>query len=147
MKLHAEVVGGGISGPQFGPAPGARWITTAQQWQAQLDQSPRWSYRGKGLTASQVNFEQAGLLLIWMGDKPTGGFAIDLLPEQSSIRQKTAILTVEWIEPAPGAMVTQMLTQPYLLVRIDKNDFNRIEVVDQRGQKHIDLDLAGKRKS
>ncbi len=72
-------------------------------------------------------------VLIEMGARPTGGYALQLADPTASVTDGVARLRVRWQEPAPEAMVTQAFTSPCLLLGLPAADYRRIEVLDQSG--------------
>jgi hypothetical protein len=49
----------------------------------------------------------------------------------AKIESGMAIIHVRWIEPEKGSITTQMITYPYLMIRMAKGAFDRITVIDQ----------------
>ncbi|RIH84694.1 protease complex subunit PrcB family protein [Calidithermus roseus] len=66
--------------------------------------------------APSVNFSEVSLAALFIGQKPTGGYSVRFV----SARQQgtTWEITVSLISPAPGAIVTQVITSPYLVLQI-----------------------------
>ena len=66
-----------------------------------------------------VDFNKEFVIAIFLGEKPTGGYAV----EMTFIERKDRDLVVSYKEfqPALGAMTTQALTQPFHMVRVAKN--------------------------
>jgi hypothetical protein len=80
------------------------------------------------------------LLLVDMGQRPTAGYRL-ALPEASwSLVDAQATLRVEFIEPAPGMMLAQVLTRPCLLVALPTVGYRVLRVVDQHGREQARLD-------
>lgn len=63
------------------------------------------------------DIQKANFVLLNMGEKPTGGYAIGV--EKAEETDTAVILTLSKKEPAAGAMVTQAVTTPYALIRIN----------------------------
>lgn len=118
-----------------------QWITT----QAQLDQvyaqlrSLQLGEEKPG--APKLDFYSTGVLMLHMGNKNTGGYRLQLPRQDLVVKDGGAVLRVQWSEPAPGAIVTQVMTSPCLLVRMPLDDYHRIEVVDQNNHTRIKLSL------
>ena len=66
---------------------------------------------------------------IFLGSRPTGGHAIEI----TAVQREGADLVVSYREsrPDPREMVTQMITSPFHLVRIDRQEgpvkFRRVD--------------------
>lgn len=90
-----------------------------------------------------LDFEEERLVFIHMGVRRTGGYRLDLVSENASLVDKTLVIPVIWAEPAKGAMVTQMLTHPCLLLAVPHGtyEYERIEVVDEQGQVRLSKNL------
>jgi hypothetical protein len=69
--------------------------------------------------APKVDFTREIVLVIHSGQKPTGGFSVEIV----SARLENDRLEVSYTEtePAKGTMVSQSLTSPYHAVRISRN--------------------------
>jgi len=79
----------------------------------------------------QVDFGQYSVAAFFMGQKPTGGYGVRLVSATSS--GGTWRVTVELLQPAPGAILTQALTSPYLLLELPV-PARRVEFVDASGR-------------
>jgi hypothetical protein len=140
-ELNAQAIRGGISGHDFGAEPGGAWINDANEFASTLARLDQVAVNGGRQDLHKIDFSSQGVLLLWMGDKPTGGYAIELEAEKSYIRDHTAFVSVHWIEPAPTAMVTQVRTAPFLMVGLNKGGFRRIMVIDQQGRHRMTVDI------
>lgn len=66
----------------------------------------------------EVDFRRESVVAIFIGQRPTGGYGLsvtELLLENNEV-----YLEVRLTQPSPGAMVTQALTSPWLMVRIQR---------------------------
>jgi hypothetical protein len=88
---------------------------------------------GAGETAPAVDFRRDRVLVVGMGPKPTGGFALELARPNGWAKGETAVVQVAVREPAPGAMVTQALTSPCLALAIPREGIVEVKVVDEKG--------------
>jgi hypothetical protein len=64
----------------------------------------------------EVDFRRETIVALFMGSRPTGGYGIEV--EQVTLTQGGMFLDVRLIEPAPGAITTQALTSPWVMVRV-----------------------------
>lgn len=76
-----------------------------------LDQMPR---------IPEVDFSKNSVVAVFMGTKNTGGYLVNV----DKVIKRTSALTVSIYETSPGAncQETQMLSQPYEIVKIPKTD-------------------------
>lgn len=70
----------------------------------------------------QIDFTRETLVAIFMGEKPTGGFGIQI--DDISLDQGAVYINMQLLEPAPGMMMTQALTSPWMMVRILRGGVN-----------------------
>ena len=66
--------------------------------------------------APAVDFGKEIVVGVFLGQKPTGGYAVEIV----SVERNDGTLTVSFREkvPPPGAILTQAFTQPFHIVRI-----------------------------
>jgi hypothetical protein len=64
----------------------------------------------------RVNFNQEMVVAIFMGSRPTAGFAVEVV----MLREEAGALVVQYREtrPAAGALTAQVLTMPYHIVAV-----------------------------
>ncbi|GEM_PF-6360148 len=60
-------------------------------------------------------------VFVFRGMCPTGGYAIDV--QEVSLCESEVCITVELIDPAPGDVVTMMMTRPVKVVRFPGDTF------------------------
>lgn len=131
----AGVMAGSVCGETAGP--GLVWMESRDDLSRALNQGRPVDPQ----TLARIDFSRFAVLGIFMGSRPTGGFRLALANNKAQVQDNTASVRVDWIEPPPGAMVTQMLTSPCLLVRIPRGDYRRIEVQDQHGTVRCRIDV------
>jgi hypothetical protein len=78
-----------------------------------------------------VDFNLNRVVAFFWGQKPTGGYGIQLLSTQLS--GNTLRVTLRLNSPAPGAILTQALTSPFLMLEVPGR-FTRVEFVDSSGR-------------
>lgn len=78
-----------------------------------------------------VDFGQSRVVAFFWGQKPTGGFSIQLL--STRVVDSTLRVELRLSSPAPDAMVTQALTSPFLMLEVPAR-FTRVEFVDSGGR-------------
>jgi hypothetical protein len=64
------------------------------------------------------------VVAVFLGEKPTGGYAIEITRAAKTDRGIEVGYTEQ--TPAPGAMTIQALTQPFHIVRIPKSDGDEV---------------------
>jgi hypothetical protein len=91
----------------------------------------QWIERSQNMELGQwMTLRGRTYILVTRGMKPSGGYDVQI----KSIQEKGSdlVVTVDYIDPAPGMGVTQAITNPYVLVSIPATDKNiRFEEVDE----------------
>ncbi len=80
---------------------------------------------------SGIDLSQDFVIATLQGSKPTGGYSISV----TAISQQNAdvFVQVAMVEPQPGAVLTQMITSPYEVVRVRRAD------LDPRGSLYFQM--------
>ncbi|TMI09973.1 protease complex subunit PrcB family protein [Candidatus Bathyarchaeota archaeon] len=68
----------------------------------------------------EVNFTERTVLAVFLGEKPTGGYSIQITDVDS--RASHLVVTVLTTVPGPYCIVTQAFTSPYQMIWIPKTD-------------------------
>lgn len=63
-----------------------------------------------------VDFSRETVVAVFQGDKPTGGYGIEVLA--AAIEAGELFVDMRFSEPDPGAITTQALTSPWIFVRV-----------------------------
>lgn len=66
------------------------------------------------------------LLLISLGQKPSGGYGLALGGEAATVQDRTLLLPLLIEEPLPNRLQTQQLTQPCLVVELQPGQYNQV---------------------
>lgn len=94
-----------------------QWINFWQQHTSNAEPPP---------PVPQVDFSRDSIVAVFAGEKPTGGYSIEILSAETSgsqIQERSVIaITVQHCQPEPGDFVTEALTYPYHIIRIPKID-------------------------
>ena len=88
---------------------------------------------GPSPPAPLVDFDAEHVVDIQMGQKLTGGYGIELVEPHATLNDGEALIRLRWIEPAPGAIVTQILTSPCLIISLPKGAYEEIAITDENG--------------
>jgi len=64
-----------------------------------------------------IDVQNSNFVILNMGEKNTGGYSITI--ESVAETEKNIIINVKESSPDPGAMVTQAITYPFCVVRIN----------------------------
>jgi hypothetical protein len=89
-------------------------VRSAAEWDA------LWRQHSSSGAAPAVDFSTEMVAAIFLGTRPTGGYSLDIL----SAAPLGGALIVEYTERRPGgdAIVTQVLTAPFHMIRLPRFD-------------------------
>lgn len=128
--LPATVVRSGMQCGGAAEGVSARWLGTESALrEALVLEAPL----GVAPAAPAVDFSRSGVILVAMGQRPTAGYAISLAEPRAEVRDGVATLVVTLEEPAPDAMLAQVITSPCLLVSLPREGLREVRVVDAAG--------------
>ncbi|MES1926940.1 protease complex subunit PrcB family protein [Salinisphaera sp. T31B1] len=74
-----------------------------------------------------------GVIVVEMGQRPTGGYNIKLDRKDTKIANDTLTLSMVWNAPRLDAAVSQALIASCVAIRPPKGNYSRVRVVDQLG--------------
>jgi hypothetical protein len=78
-------------------------------------------------------FSSERVFVISMGLRPTAGYRLSLAPARARLEHGVVTIPVVWHEPPPGAITAQVITQPCLIVALEKRQYAGVRIVDQSG--------------
>jgi hypothetical protein len=120
--------------------PRVRWMADRNQLTAALAAAGSKALETRFARYS-MDWQQDGLVWIDMGLKPSGGYALSLARPVAALAAGVAVITVQWRHPRPGSVVTQQLTAPCLLVRLERGKFHSIKIEDETGRERAGLQI------
>lgn len=141
--LTAELLHNGLLCGADLARPAAYWITE----QAELEARFRRLDSGESAFPPMVDFSRDGVLLVTMGTQPSTGYRLNYLPPRHQVRLQdgTLRLGLAWKTPEPDSIQASVLTQPCLVLRLPRRDFDRVRVVDQDGTVRLNTGLSDSR--
>lgn len=114
------------------PTPSVTLVTDSGQLKRILIES-KGRMLGQSPPVPVVDFDAEHVVTIQMGQKPTGGYGIELAEPDATLNDGEALIRLRWIEPAPGSIVTQILTSPCLIVSLPIGTYEKIAITDENG--------------
>jgi hypothetical protein len=81
-----------------------------------------------------VDFARELVVVVGMGQRPTGGHAVELLDGKAIVEGGVAAFRVAFRSPAAGSVVTQMITSPCLAVRLPREGVREVKVAGEDGK-------------
>ena len=70
----------------------------------------------------QVDFSQESVAGMFLGQKPTGGYGVNV--QDVTLEDGEVYVQVNVTEPAPDAITTQAFTNPWVMVRVERPDLS-----------------------
>ncbi len=121
--------------------PHAVWIEDPDQFKKTYARLTRHTIGAQQDLSSRVDFSREGILIVAMGQKPTGGYGLELNREFAVISDDTAVLRVSWIDPPEGAILPQIITSPCLVIILPKGPYSQIQLLDQDAHLRLQLPI------
>jgi hypothetical protein len=78
-----------------------------------------------------VDFDRFCVLAVEMGRKPSAGYEFDTQNISAQAVGDIATITLPHVQPPPGAITAQVMTAPWILIKLPAEGFHAIRVVDQ----------------
>ena len=135
---HTALLCSGVYGARVLEEFSATWITnhkTLEQIYSTLGKHQIES----GGALPEIDFKIHGILLLEMGQRPTGGYTINFDSSLSCVVDKKAVIHVILKSPAKGMVVTQAVTSPFMLLKVRHVDLTSISVLGQNEQSLFEL--------
>jgi len=143
MELKVNVLFEDTRGPDNSLEPSAEWIDSQAALERVYTATATLQLPAEAsLSIPEIDFTTNRVLLVRMGRKPTPGYAIQLHPEHCKISQDTAFISLRWSEPAPGSVLAQMITSPFILLKLEKQGYSSVNVMNQHGKTLFELPVA-----
>lgn len=120
--------------------PLVRWVTDQKHLEAAVA-AAKSAALANHAAQHPVDWERYGLVWVYMGLKPSGGYALSLAAPAATISAGVAVITVRWRQPGPGSVVTQQLTSPCLILKLARDKFHIIQINDEAGRVRVSLEL------
>jgi hypothetical protein len=121
--------------------PHAIWIEDSDQFKKTYARLTRHTIGTQQDLSSRVDFSREGILIVAMGQKPTGGYGLELNREFAVISDDTAVLRVSWINPPKDAILPQIITSPCLVIILPKGPYSQIQLLDQVAHPRLQLPI------
>lgn len=103
-----------------GPAAEMRLIETRAAWRSIQPQD------APSILAKEPDWRSESVLILSNGPRPTPGYRLHL--RSSAVEGEQLLLRVEESRPAAGAFLSQVLTQPCLILRLGKQGWRTLSV-------------------
>ena len=119
-EISFEIIdSGGQSGLQV---ESIRLISDMQSWAEHWKAST--SNRFPAPTVPEIDFEKYQMITAFMGMKNTGGYEIKI--SSILVRDDSYLVNLTYTSPGKDCMVTEALTSPFAMVKIERQEINQI---------------------
>ncbi|WP_417543921.1 protease complex subunit PrcB family protein [Marinobacter sp.] len=105
--------------------PGLAYVQTSERLQQMLE-LPAQNMAIQQLR--QVDLAKEHLVFVTLGEKPTGGHSVSLASAEMKNNDKTLRLVMAVRAPAPGTMVSQVITSPCVVLAVPATGWLEIRV-------------------
>lgn len=133
-----------ISGSNPAAYPAATWIDQTSDLKRHYQRLGNNIVGLAPIKPPDIDFSRFGILMVEMGPKPTAGYQLEMPPQDLSINNQTARITLTWTAPAPGRLLAQVITHPCILIKLPRGNFSQIYVLDQKGRQRAEVQLKSK---
>lgn len=141
--LPLDIVDTGVYGPRTDPQASIQWIATGEQIQKIIEDLDKQGFSKTTVSLKDINLDRWGLLLVEMGQKPTGGYSVSLNKAFSCLSNETAVICLNWNTPNADALSAQVMTSPYLIVKLPKGKFKKVVVLDHENIRLFEIETPG----
>jgi hypothetical protein len=92
-------------------------VRNTDEWNALIEQMESVNEQSDQFSETDIDFNQSLLVAVFDELRPTGGYSLDL-----KLKQSDSKIVVEIHKNKPEGMAITVITQPYIIVKIDKTD-------------------------
>ena len=111
----------------------ATWISSRDSLRQMMSRILAHRIGGMSHKVPAIDFSRYGVLAVEMGEQRTAGYGFDTKAVSAYMTGNTAVIKLVWHRPEPGTLTAQMITSPCILLRLSKESYNAIQVMDQQG--------------
>lgn len=97
--------------------------------------------KGKKKSEPLFDLSQQWVIRVAMGERPTAGYGFRLGSEELQVVDGVAKVSLNWERPQADAMLPQVMTYPCIYLQLEKRDYSKVEILDQRGKVRFTVDL------
>ena len=141
LQAWIQVIDSGIQGISIDRGPSVKWIDSPEQLQRVVAEFGKQRISQFPVFPADIDFHLYRMLLIEMGRRSTGGYSVTLGSHAAQVSDDTVVIHVVWNVPDTGAVLAQVVTSPYLLLKLAKGDYRRVVVVDQENEILFEIDV------
>ena len=89
----------------------------------------------------EIDFDRYCALALEMGQKPSAGYGFDTKKVTARLQGQAAMVGVTCHRPLPGAMTAQVLTNPWILIRLPVGPYHQVKIVDQNDRQVAQIEV------
>jgi hypothetical protein len=125
------------TGQQCPPAPKiwrATWIRSQEEFRQLMLRCRSNRMTSSGKETPFVNFKKFGVLALEMGQRNSAGYGFDTAKIEAYLKGQTAIIRLVYLRPAADTLTAQVMTSPWIMIRLPTGLFRNIRILDQRSR-------------
>ncbi len=108
------------------------------EWRRQQDRQVLLATDGPDDEGTAIDFGRSTVIVISMGQKPTPGYAVEVLADSAVLQGESLNISTVWQQPAEDAILAQVLTSPCVAISVSTMRYDTVKVDDQQGDTIID---------
>ncbi|MBU0730684.1 MAG: protease complex subunit PrcB family protein [Proteobacteria bacterium] len=141
-KFAITVLDSGIHFNRPGQKTQALWLRDNKSYEGLRGKIPRQMLGGSNKSFLLPDFANEGILFVAMGEKPSAGYSLSLAEDTALLTDGIASVRIHWLEPQQGMITAQVVTSPWMMIRLPKLNFGKIRVTDQDDRVRAEIELA-----
>ena len=83
------------------------------------------------LSVPEVDYEKQSVVLYALGQKPTGGYSIELYKTDATLKEQKLYLPIRVQQPASNSNQIQLITSPCQVYSLPHTDYSEIIIEDE----------------
>jgi len=110
----------------------ATWISSRDSLRQMMSRILSHRIGGTSHKIPSIDFTRHGVLAVEMGVQRTAGYGFDTKSVTAYMECSSAVVKIVQCRPESGAHTAQVMTSPCILLRLPKNAYDIIRVMDQQ---------------
>lgn len=80
-----------------------------------------------------------GVLVVELGQRPSQGYAFEVIPDATRIEGETLYLAMRWSGPEIDDHVAQVVVSPCVVIPRPEGEYSQVVLIDQRGEQRASV--------
>jgi hypothetical protein len=135
------VIASGVMSPHIDQKSNATWIASSEDFKNVLSGFEKLQMSDKKMPLPNIDFSKFGVIFVAMGQKPTGGYSLSFDASLSSQAGNKATIGIRFNRPDQGAVLTQAITSPYIMLKLSKECCSKVIIIDEEKEILFEIKL------